>query len=240
MRSLILILTLALAFWSQPLRAGNTETDLPPLADLFEVPCTALDIPKPLVLAIAEVESGLAPWTLNIEGRSFSLNSKEEALAKAREAWVAGRSFDTGLMQVNDWWLRKYGISPEAAIDPLANIYFGGWILKQELTRHNGDVEKAVGAYHSADPARADRYAKAVMSALERGQQPAQKSPNFKGATRESKPGRRRMSCDARPEKSFAAKSSPMLVSSRQKTLAQPQSMKSAGTAVQNPMKVKV
>jgi hypothetical protein len=200
---------------------------------LFAVPALTLGIPQPLLLAIARVESNLYPWTLNIEGRSFRFDSKEEALLKAQEARVAGRSFDVGLMQVNDWWLRKYGLPLEAALDPLTNIYIGGWILKQELDRHGGDLRAAVGAYHSPKPARAERYAKLVFGAVQDG-------PLHQVAPRPeptvSKKNTPPSECP-QPEPSPAAV---MLIVSKHKTLAQSQSLKASATAISNSMKVKL
>jgi len=174
-----LMLTALMFFLAgQPVLAG--ADDLPPLAELFAAPCLELDIPCPLTMAIARVESGFHPWSLNIEGRSFKFKTREAALVKARQAFSAGRSFDVGLMQVNSWWLKRYGIPLEAALDPLANIYLGGWILKKEIARHK-DLRSAVGAYHSPNPDKARRYANVVMAALERG--PVKASPK-----REAKP----------------------------------------------------
>ncbi|MDR2945153.1 MAG: lytic transglycosylase domain-containing protein [Candidatus Adiutrix sp.] len=142
--------------------------ELPPIPRLFEAPCRELGIPCPTAVAIAQVESGLHPWSLNIEGQGLKFKTRWEALARARDAWAADRSFDIGLMQVNSWWLKRYAIPLDAALDPLANIYLGGWILKSEIDRHKS-LQAAVGAYHSPNPDRARRYASTVMSALERG-----------------------------------------------------------------------
>jgi hypothetical protein len=68
-------------------------------------------------------------------------------------------------MQINSWWLDKTGLSLEAALEPQANIRFGGWILKQELERF-GNVRQAVGAYHSPWPHRAGPYADLVLAAF--------------------------------------------------------------------------
>ena len=149
----------------QPLYA---ESDTPHFMDFFESTAGELDVPLSVVLAIAKVESEIKPWTLNIEGRSYRFASKDEALAKAEDASAAGRSFDVGIMQINRWWLDRYDISLEAAFDPLANIYLGCWIFKQELVRHK-NLRAAIGAYHSPDPLRASRYANQVIKALTRG-----------------------------------------------------------------------
>lgn len=224
----------SLVIWlvCSPAWAEVVENDLPPVVELFEAPSLELGLSKPLTLAIAGVESGLRAWTLNIEGQSFRFNSKDEALAKAREAWAAGRSFDVGMMQVNSWWLRRYDIPLEAALDPLANIYFGGWVLKQEIARHGGDLKAAIGAYHSPNPARASHYADMVMAALERGPQPA------RAAARRPAP----VAQDAVPQKgdeSMTPVGSSMVVVSSKAGLATPASMKAAATRPENSMKVK-
>lgn len=149
-------------FCAQPLYAEV------PYMGFFQAVARELDIPMPVALAIAKVESELMPWSLNVEGRSFRFASKDAALAQASAARIEGRSFDVGLMQINNWWLDRYGISLETAFDPLANIYFGSWIFKQELIRHK-NLRAAIGAYHSPNPLRANRYADQVMKALAKG-----------------------------------------------------------------------
>lgn len=138
------------------------------LTPMFKEAARTWEVPAALTQAIARVESGLSPWTINIEGQGYSFDSKEKALEKAQEAQNANRSFDSGVMQVNSFWLKKYGIPLEAALDPGANIYLGSWILKQEIERH-GHNWNAVGAYHSPDEARSRRYIELVKAALEKG-----------------------------------------------------------------------
>ncbi|MDR1083350.1 MAG: lytic transglycosylase domain-containing protein [Deltaproteobacteria bacterium] len=145
-----------------------------PTADLFIEPAETYNLSKSLLMAVSEVESGFNPWAVNVEGQAFIYDAKEEALAKISEARIAGKSFDSGLMQVNSYWLDKYGISPEAALDPAANVHFGGWILNQEF-RRLGDMNSAVGAYHSPSPKKAKKYVQAVLAALEKGPVPDNK-----------------------------------------------------------------
>jgi hypothetical protein len=220
--------------WSNPLAAQITVSDLPSVTDIFAASCQEFNIPKPLALAIARVESGLKPWTLNIEGRSFWFDSKEEALEKAGEAWEAGRSFDIGLMQVNSQWLRRFGIPPEAALDPLANIYLGAWILKQEINRH-GDLRAAIGAYHSPTPAKAGRYADLVMAALARG--PLAGAP-LGSASAPLPPDKAAQAPAKPPVKPPAEASAPMMIISRTSAMAVSNGLKVAGTAARNSMKV--
>ena len=209
---------------SAPAWAEVVESDFPPVLELFEAPARELGFPKSLAVAIAGVESGLSPWVLNVEGHPFRFDSKEKALEKAGQAWAAGQSFDLGLMQVNSQWLRRYGISPEAALDPLANIYFGGWILKQEIERHRGDIRAAVGAYHSPTPARASRYADQVMDALKRGPQPAKMIKKIVPA--------------AEAPETIMPSGSNMLVVSQKLGLAVTESMKASATSPSKTMKV--
>ena len=138
------------------------------LAPMFQEAAETWGVPAALTQAIARVESGLSPWVLNIEGQGYKFDSKEEAVEKAQEAQAAGRSFDSGVMQVNSIWLKKYGIPMEAAFDPLANITLGSWILKQEINRRGLNWD-AVGAYHSPDVDQGRKYAEMVRKALDQG-----------------------------------------------------------------------
>jgi soluble lytic murein transglycosylase-like protein len=155
---------LLLGLWSSPVLAAARPTEplAAPLAALFAASASEFGLSETLLMAIAQVESGLNPWAVNVAGRSYACLSREEALAVAR----AGQSFDVGLMQINRWWLKKYGLSLEAVLEPAANIRFGSWILKQELERW-GDLRRAVGAYHSPQPRRAEAYAGRVLAALQ-------------------------------------------------------------------------
>ena len=163
MKQLLVALVLAGSLVAAPARAEQI-----PLVSMFVEAAHTWGVPAAWTQAIAHVESGLSPWALNIEGKGYRFDSKEKALAKAKVAEAEGRSFDSGVMQVNNFWLKKYGIPLEAALDPLANIYLGSWILKQEIARH-GESWNAVGAYHSPNEDRGRRYAEMVKDALEKG-----------------------------------------------------------------------
>ena len=145
-----------------------------PMEPFFKEAAKFWGVPVAWTQAIAEVESGHNPWALNIEGKGYQFASKEKAVTMAKQADAEGRSFDSGVMQVNNFWLKKYGIPLEAAFDPLANIYLGSWILKQEIERH-GQTWEAVGAYHSPNAARGGEYAEMVKVALSKGREPGAK-----------------------------------------------------------------
>ena len=144
------------------------ETEEASQASFFEAAAQEVDVPPELTQAIARVESGGTPYALNVEGRGYFFDSKEEALAAAIEAKAAGKSFDSGVMQINNWWLQRYDIPLEAVFDPAANILLGSWILRQELDRH-GDTWTAVARYHSPNADRGNQYVALVRRALERG-----------------------------------------------------------------------
>lgn len=207
MKCLLIMMTVFV--WAAPTSAATDERKL---TAMFDEVCQELDISKPLVMAIARVESGIYPWVLNIQGRSYRFANKAEALARAQVAWAAGQSFDVGIMQVNRWWLSRYSISLEAALDPLANIYLGGWILKQEFRRHK-DLRKAVGAYHSPNPQRARRYADQVLKALE--QAPAVEPQSVKKIAAPAASSHQNATPSTAPRTMKAAGATPMKVRSK-------------------------
>nr|WP_320013101.1 lytic transglycosylase domain-containing protein [uncultured Desulfobulbus sp.] len=154
---------------------------------MFEEAAQFWGVPVAWTQAIADVESGTHPWSLNIEGKGYKFTSKEKAVAMARQAKAQGRSFDSGIMQVNNFWLKKYGIPLEAAFDPLANIYLGSWILKQEIKKH-GQTWEAIRAYHSPNETRGRRYAEMVKGALAKGRAPKATVPGTLSSFTDRKP----------------------------------------------------
>lgn len=114
--------------------------------------------PASLLEAIARQESGLNPLVVNIAGKSYYPATREEAERLIRQAITAGQSFDVGKMQINSWWMERYGIDPFSLLDPATNERWGKWILAEEIARH-GLNWKAVGKYHSPDLERGRRYA---------------------------------------------------------------------------------
>ena len=105
-----------------------------------------------LLVAIAEVESGLRPHAI---GRNTN------------------GSFDIGLMQINTLWLpelRRHGIEPRDLLDPCVSVHVGAWVLAQKMRLH-GNTWTAVGAYNAGSAELRERYARRVLRALERRQQ---------------------------------------------------------------------
>lgn len=114
--------------------------------------------PPVLVKAIAWLESGHNPLAVNVAGKSHSPGTREEAERLIREAITAGKSFDAGRMQINSWWMGRFGIDPFSLLDPAINESWGKRILAEEIARH-GLNWKAVGKYHSPYPERGRQYA---------------------------------------------------------------------------------
>jgi hypothetical protein len=126
---------------------------LPALAQAAEA-----EPPSALVRAIIRVESGGNPFAVFVGGFTHYPDTKEEALRLIAKAVESGKNFDVGLMQINSWWMRRYGIPPESLLDPAVNMMWGSRILAGEISRH-GLTWKAVGKYHSPDTERGRLYA---------------------------------------------------------------------------------
>lgn len=131
------------------------------LTDIFDAPCQQYGVPKRLVIAIAKTESSLKPWVVNVAGKDHYPKTKQEALHIIHDAKARGLSHDIGIMQINNYWLKKLNISPETALEPKNNATLGVWILAQEIRRH-GYNWTAVGAYHSPTPWRQQAYVQKV------------------------------------------------------------------------------
>lgn len=135
------------------------------LEPLFDAPCARYQVPKVLALAIARQESGYHPWIINISGWDVRPRSREEAIQYAQWAMRSGRSFDVGIMQINAYWIKRYGWPVEQMLEPANNIKIGVWILAQEIRRH-GLNWKAVAYYHTPlhkNPERGRAYARSVV-----------------------------------------------------------------------------
>jgi soluble lytic murein transglycosylase-like protein len=98
------------------------------------------------------------PLAVNVAGRSFAPATREEAARIIADARAAGKSYDVGLHQVNRFWIDKYGIPPEALLDPATNRQWATAILEDAISRR-GLTWRAVGEYHSPEGERGRLYA---------------------------------------------------------------------------------
>lgn len=111
------------------------------------------------------------PWTL----RSARDGPRRyEDFADAREALEGlladgERNVDVGLMQIN-WGINGGRVgSPAELLDPHRNVFVGAAILREALTAQNGDLARALAAYHHRpESARGQRYSADVRRRLDR------------------------------------------------------------------------
>ncbi|MDX2101852.1 MAG: transglycosylase SLT domain-containing protein [Alphaproteobacteria bacterium] len=115
-------------------------------------------IPGGLLAAIGQVESGWHPYALNTDGRAVFATSIEDAAARLVAAHAAGaRNADAGCLQIS---LRHH---PQAfrtlgdALTPALNADYSARYLVS-LYRETGSWARAIAAYHSRNPERAQRY----------------------------------------------------------------------------------
>ena len=101
---------------------------------------------SPLLLeSIARTESSLNP-------RAINRNSNG--------------SVDYGLMQINSFWVKSYGLSSDDLLnDPCYNTKIGAWVLRQCMDRYGYNWE-AVGCYNATSKCKRARYAWKVFNNL--------------------------------------------------------------------------
>ncbi|HEU5046282.1 MAG TPA: lytic transglycosylase domain-containing protein [Rickettsiales bacterium] len=135
-------------------------------------------IPVHLLAAIASTESGRYnkeiglslpwPWTINVEGKGYFFDTKEQAIAAVRELQKRGfQSIDVGCMQVNLHHHPNAFASLDQAFDPAYNIAYAARFLKQNFNEE-GSWRKATGDYHSRTPIFGEQYSRLVFGSWSR------------------------------------------------------------------------
>ena len=81
--------------------------------------------------ALVKTESGFNPFAIGVVGGHLvrQPRNRDEAVATVRVLEAAGWNYSMGLAQVNRANLRIYGLTPETAFDPCANLRAGGTLL---------------------------------------------------------------------------------------------------------------
>lgn len=131
-------------------------------------------IPEHLLAAIASTESGRFhrglglnlpwPWTINVAGRGYFFDTKQEAVAAVTRLRNQGvQSIDVGCMQVNLRHHPKAFASVEQAFDPAYNVGYAANFLKKNFME-SGSWRKATGDYHSRTSYYGSSYAQQVFS----------------------------------------------------------------------------
>jgi len=131
-------------------------------------------IPNNLLAAIASTESGRYhhtlgitlpwPWTINVEGKGYYFDTKEEAITAVKELQASGhQSIDVGCMQVNLHHHPHAFASIEQAFDPAYNVTYAAQFLKSNFDKE-ASWKKATGNYHSQTPAFGEPYSRLVFN----------------------------------------------------------------------------
>lgn len=132
-------------------------------------------IPKGLLKAIALIESGrkistnskklsVWPWTINADGKSYFLNSKNEAIEKVIKLKKNGAKFiDVGCMQVNLHYHKDAFKNLDEAFSPQKNIEYAAKYLTSLKTQLNS-WKMAVCYYHSQCSKHYIPYCSAVLA----------------------------------------------------------------------------
>lgn len=144
------------------------------------------DLPPYLLAAISRTETGHTrrgrgfgawPWTLNIEGKGYYFDNKEDTLRALRAAINAGKtSVDVGCMQINYRWHGEGFASLEDMLDPDINARYAAHFLTALKDRH-GSWDNAVRRYHSSKADLGNAYLQRVEKALAAFDQGGQKAP---------------------------------------------------------------
>ncbi len=115
-------------------------------------PGVALDTLK----SIASVESSFNPYAIGVVGGRLERQPRNlpEALATARMLDAQGYDYSLGVVQVNQKNFAKYGLTPETAFDPCANLHAGSLILKDCYDRAGAGGQRlgdALSCYYSGN-----------------------------------------------------------------------------------------
>lgn len=132
----------------------------------------AENVPLGVLFAVALTETGrkgaLHPFALNIEGKSFFADSREEAMVLFSQARREGKILiDLGCMQINHHYHGAEFSSVASMLDPELNVKYAARFLRK-LRAREGSWAMAVARYHAGpnnDPAQ-KRYICAVIRNL--------------------------------------------------------------------------
>lgn len=131
-------------------------------------------IPSDILHSISLQESGRKhsksdkkipwPWTVNVEGKGYYFESKNEAVSFVKKQFSEGKkSIDVGCMQISLLYHGDSFKSLSDAFEPKMNIEFGAKFLRQKFEQY-GSWKKAIANYHSADSERGAKYQKSVLN----------------------------------------------------------------------------
>jgi soluble lytic murein transglycosylase-like protein len=149
---------------SQPAQQGTVESDhKAPPADMIERAALRYGIPSKLLLAVAMVESGCFPYSVNTSGRAIRFSSEAEVVRFVEgEVRRGNRNMSVGCMQLHYQTHGRYFASVADMVNYEKNILYAASLLRTLHDRY-GSWEKAVKMYHSGRIKYNSRYYKKVM-----------------------------------------------------------------------------
>ena len=100
-----------------------------------------MDLPRELVLAVIDVESGFARYAVSVDG-------------------------SLGLMQIEPFWLEEIGRPYDNLLEIGTNLRYGCTILRYYYDKEGGDIRRALGRYDGTLGKRA--YPNRVIDVLSR------------------------------------------------------------------------
>jgi len=102
--------------------------------------------------AICFTESSENPYTIHVnKGRyrgSYYFKSKYKALSFIKNK-LKYSNYDTGMCQINNWWLKRLNIPIEYLLDRDYNIELATKIYKQNLKKCNNNIYCALSLYNT-------------------------------------------------------------------------------------------
>lgn len=167
LQGMVLVCTSAIAN-----AAPIPETSSPDASVICESAATdasvVTGVPLSVLRAISLTETGRKangdfrpwPWTVNMEGKGYWFDTRDEALAFVYKEYKRGaRSFDVGCFQINFKWHGEAFTSIEQMFEPRPNGVYAARFLAS-LYAETGSWSAAAGAYHSRNPQFAEEYRK--------------------------------------------------------------------------------
>lgn len=131
------------------------------------------NIPSDILHSISLQESGKKhsksdkkipwPWTVNVEGKGYFFDSKNEAVSFVKKQFSQGKkSIDVGCMQISLLYHGDSFRSLADAFDPKNNVEYGAKFLREKFEQY-GSWKKAIANYHSADQEKGNKYQQSVL-----------------------------------------------------------------------------
>lgn len=151
----------AMATLASLLTIGQASANSPDIPSAYVVAAEDNGIPPDVLYAVAMTESKLSlehavrpwPWTLNVGGKGYRYDTRNDACTALRSFLQQTRVVDVGIAQMNvRWQPQVFGpgkrfADPCAGLDPYANLDEAAKVIRQHYDA-SGDWVVAAGRYH--------------------------------------------------------------------------------------------